>query len=96
MKHILGFNMNISPGRVIVKGKEVQAQSAILSIGIDQWGSYRLSSVEASLSWWRRALVNLAYWHRTPKPAPVDNRIYYDEYDELDYDDLDEEEGKAQ
>ena len=81
-KHITGMSMNVSPGTVVVNGKPVEARSAALTIGIDKYGQWRLSSVEASLSWWRRRLVALAYWH-PPKPKAVEPEptTYEDEWD---------------
>ena len=79
-KMLTGLSMHVSPGRVVVKGREVEARGGAVVIGVDRWGTFRLSNVEASLSWWRRALVNLAYWHFTPKRATEPTSIYDDDW----------------
>lgn len=85
-KDVVGLSLTVAPGEVTIGGKHVEVRPSALAFGIDRWGNWRLSSVEAALPWWRRALVNLAYWHRTPRPPKPDTRTYDDGWDELDYD----------
>lgn len=86
-KTVVGLSLNVSAGRVIVNGKQVEARSSALAFGIDRWGTWRLTSIESGLSWWRRALINLAYWHPASRSEPIPETTYADGYDPLDYDD---------